>query len=359
MVEPLAAAYGTTDDRTTILVRVIGDGVEGWGECIAFREPTYMSDWSNGEYLVLTEMFVPALMDAREVSAAEVTKVLAGFRGHHTAKAALELAVLDAELRSAQTSLATHFGATASDVECVIVVGLLNGDALMRSLEQHINRGYRHVKLKIAPGRDVERIDLVQSRFPGLSLQVDANGSYDWNNPEHRAALIDVDKRDVAFIEQPIAPGNARAFFAMREAIHTPIALDESVVSFARALDALDIMGCDTFVLKPGLLGGYLTAKELHDECLERDVATMVGGMLETGVARAANLALAGLPGFSRHPAEVAQDGRWFHESVLQGPVHMVEGRIAIPTAPGIGVDVDLSVVNRLTRRSHIARVGR
>jgi O-succinylbenzoate synthase len=359
MVEPLAAAYGTTNERTTILVRVRGEGVEGWGECIAFREPTYMADWSNGEYLVLTEMFIPALMNAREVTAASVSEILSNFKGHHTAKAALELAVLDAELRLAQTSLVSYFGASASRVECTVVVGLVSGDALVRSIDQQINRGYRQIKLKIAPGRDVERIDLVQNRFPELSLQVDANCSYDWANLEHRAALIDVDKRNLTFLEQPLLPGNARAYFQMREALHTRIALDEAVVSYTRAVDVLDLVGCDAFVLKPGLLGGYLTAKEVHDECLKRDVATMVGGMLETGIARAANLALAALPGFSRHPAEIAPDGRWFHESVLKEPVDMINGKIAVPTTPGIGVDVDLPIVNRFTRRSHIARASR
>lgn len=358
MVEPLAAAWGSKHQRTTILVRIIGDGVEGWGECIAFNEPTYMADWSNGEYATMTELFVPTLMNSRDVNAADVGQLLNKFKGHHTSKAALEMAVLDAELRAKSQSLTKYFGGTQTHVECAVVVGLFEGDALVRSVEQYLNRGYRQMKLKIAPGQDLERIDLLQKYFPDLPVYVDANGSYDWSNAEHSAALMEMDHRGLSFIEQPLAPGNARAYFQLRDALKTPIALDESVVSFARVLDALDIMACDAFILKPGLVGGYLTAKEVHDECLRRDVATMVGGMLETGIARAANLALASLPGFAKHPAEIAPDGRWFHETLLRQPVTMKDGRISVPTNPGIGVDVDLNVVNRLTRRMHVARVG-
>jgi O-succinylbenzoate synthase len=142
----------------------------------------------------------------------------------------------------------------------------------------------------------------------------------------------------------------------MREHITTPIALDESLTSFSRAMDVLDILGCEAIVLKPGLLGGYLSAKALHDECVQRQVHTALGGMIETGVARAANLALAGLPGFRDVPVEIVPDGRWFHQSVLKQEVNMENGRIRIPKGPGLGVDVDLQVVNRLTRRMHVTR---
>jgi O-succinylbenzoate synthase len=356
MVEPLAAAWGSTNTRTTILVRVLADGVEGWGECVAFHEPTYMADWSNGEYVVMTELFIPLLLKAGDISALQIRQLLEQFKGHHTAKSALELAVLDAELKVRQLSLANYLGGEETHIECAVVVGLFEGDTLLRAVERYLHRGYRHLKVKVAPGCDLQRIDLLQEHFPGLELRVDANGSYDWSDPEHRALLIDLDKRNLASIEQPVAPGNARAFFQLRDQLHTPIALDESVVSFARALDALDIMGCDAFVLKPGLLGGYLTAKDLHDECLKREVATMVGGMLETGIARAANLGLASLPGFCTSPAEIAPDGRWFQESVLQEPVEMVDGKISVPMTPGIGADVDLVTVNRFTRRTYVAK---
>jgi O-succinylbenzoate synthase len=359
MVEPLAAAWGSTNTRTTIVVRVIGDGVEGWGECVAFHEPTYMADWSNGEYVVMSELFAPVLLNAHNVSAVDVRGLLAQFKGHHTAKAALELAILDAELKAASQSLMSYFGGTERHITCAVVVSLFEGDALLRSVEQYLNRGYRQLKLKIAPGHDIERIDLLQRHHPELPLRVDANGSYDWSNEAHRSALIEMDSRNLTFIEQPVAPGNARAYFQLREQIKTPIALDESVVSFARALDALDIMGCDAFALKPGLLGGYITAKDLHDECLRRDVATMLGGMLETGIARAANLALASLPGFCKHPAEIAPDGRWFHESLLREPVSMHDGRIEVPDQPGTGADVDLLKVNRFTTRTHVAKAAR
>lgn len=353
MIEPLAAAHGSTAHRTTILLRVLTDVGEGWGECVALPDPTYMADWSNGEYTLLSELFIPTLIEAGEIQAADVRSFLHKFKSHHTSKAALELAVLDAELRSKSKSLAEHFGAHATTIECSVVVGLMEGDSLIRTVERHLARGYRQVKLKIEPGHDIDRIDALRKHFPDLELRVDANGSYDWWNPHHQTSLLEVDARNLAFIEQPTPPGNARMFYAAREHLNTPLALDESVISFTRAMDLLDFVGCEAMVLKPGIVGGYLTAKEVHDECFRRNVASMLGGMLETGVARAANLALAALPGFGKYPAEIAPDGRWFPVRVLKEEVAMTNGCLPVPTGHGLGVEVDMQMVNRLTRRMH------
>lgn len=358
MVEPLATANGTTTHRTTVLVRVITDIGEGWGECVALPEPTYTPEWSSGEYAVLSEFLAPALLAAGDITASDVVRKLSRFKQHQTSKAALELAVLDAGLRAEGRSFASYLGVDVPAIECSVVVGLVDEGALERVVEQRLARGYKQIKLKVKPGFDLRRIDLVARAFPDLKMRVDANGSYDWSNPEHRALLLEMDARDLAFIEQPIESGNARAHIELTRTLTTPIALDESIDSFDHAIDALDLFGCGVFVLKPGVIGGYLTARALHDVCFERKVGTMLGGMVETGVARAANLALAGLPGLSRYPAEISPDGRWFHESVLQDSVAMEGGMIKVPSGPGIGVELDIATVNRLTRRMHSIRAN-
>jgi len=356
MVEPMAAAHGTTDTRQTILVRVVTDESEGWGECVAFHEPTYCADWSNGEMMVMREVLVPCLLDAGDLGPQDVAGVLGAFVGHHTAKCALELAMLDADLRRRGVSLVDELGGSAEAVECVIVVGLFDGDALVRSVERNLERGYQHLKLKVVPGRDLERIDLVRRHFPEVSLRVDGNGTYDWDDEDHRRRLLEMDERGVVCIEQPFAPDRGRPFMELRARVQTPVALDESMTSELRALNALELQMCDVLTIKPGLLGGYLPAKRLHDAPIARHAALGVGGMIETPVARAANLALATLPGFRRCPAEIAPDGRWFAEPLAAEPVAMVDGRIAAPRGPGTGVELDFVTVERLTRRTVLVR---
>ena len=360
MVEPLAAAHGTVTSRSTVLVRVTTDVGEGWGECVALNEPTYMTEWSNGEWLVLRDLMIPRLLQHQEpIEAGDVVPMFSVYKGHHPAKAALEMALLDAELKAAQLSLTRYLGGTSRAVQVCVVVGLLSGDNLLRAIDSQLECGYRHLKIKIAPGFDVERVDMIRREFPELPLRVDGNGSYDWSNTDHQSRLRALDDRELVMMEQPLPPGRAGCYVKMREVIKTPISLDESISSYVRGLNALEMELCDVMTIKPGLVGGYLTARKLHDSCQQRGVPTALGGMIEAGLARAANLAVAALPGFVQYPAEIAPDGRWFPVCINRAPVELVDGSIAVPDQPGIGCDVDLEVVHGLTVDLHVARASR
>jgi len=355
MVEPLAAAHGITHNRLTVLVHVITDIGEGWGECVALNEPTYSSDYSNGEYNVMREIFGPELLALENLNTESAITTLAHYRGHNPAKAAIELALLDAELRAKSISYKQHLGVTEDEVECCVVLGLSSSDVLLRLAEEKVANGYRHVKLKVQPGHDVERIKLLQEHFPALSIRVDGNGSYDVSNTEHRNALVAMDALGIEMIEQPSSDSNYLDAVELRTFMRTKVAIDEAITSYMRGATILALNICDVMVIKPGMIGGYDDARKLYEACVAAGVETAFGGMVETGLASSANLALAGLPGFS-HPAEIAPDGRWFAERVNKEPIRLVDGKIAIPDRPGLGVTIDYGVVNKLTRRMHVLR---
>lgn len=355
MIEPLFAAYGVVGHRKTVFVRVIAEDSDGWGECVALNEPIYTEDWSDGEYAILKDYLIPAILQGGDVTAETALERVRLFKRHNAAKSALEMAILDAQLRCEGRSLAQYWGVEAKSVECAVVVGLMDGDALVNAVRKQVERGYRHVKLKIVPGRDVDRVDLITREFPLVALRVDANGSYDWNEASHRKRLFELDEFGLASIEQPLSTDSPIVYRELKSALGTPIALDESITSVDRAHLAMQLDICDIITLKPGLIGGYLAARNLHDLCLREGFSCSVGGMIETGLARAANLALAGLSAASAMPAEISPDGRWFSDVVNSQAVELKDGHIDIPDMAGIGVDLDTSVVNRLTRHLHVA----
>lgn len=359
MIEPLAAAYGTTSFRQTILVHIVTDIGPGWGECVALNQPLYSPDWSNGEYNLLKELLAPTILSVNsDIAPEDVESILRPYKQHHTSKAAIEMAVLDAQLRAEGRSVAEYFNATVDSVACSIVIGLLEGDALVRSVKRYLEYGYKALKLKIKPGMDVERVDLVKAEFPDLPIRVDANGSYEWENPEHRKVLDALDERNLLLIEQPFPPDRAFPFREYRRNYRTPIALDESIVSWSRALNALEDELCDVLIIKPAMLGGYLLSRRLQLEAQKRGIPTMIGGMIETAIARSANLALAAIGDNTDYPAEISPDGRWFNDRMNLHPINMVDGRIEVPTEPGVGGDLDWAVLDRLTRRFHVSRGG-
>jgi O-succinylbenzoate synthase len=268
------------------------------------------------------------------------------------------MAMLDAELRAAGVSLADHWKVEATSVECTVVLGLLDGSALVKEAQRHIGDGYRHAKLKVVPGRDIERVELLRREFPHLELAVDGNGTYDWGNPTHRDLLRQLDQLALSAIEQPLAPDLPVAYQELTKSTTTPICLDESITTYPRALLGLQLHAGDRIGLKPGLLGGLLTARAVHDLCQQHGVPNAVGGMLETGLARAANVVLAALPNANGCPAELSPDGRWFTEALNAEPVRVVDGRMSVSRRSGTGVDLDMSVVDKWTKRVHVAKAN-
>lgn len=330
---------GDTGRRDLLLVRVGTDVGDGWGECAALGRPTYTAEYADGAAVVVRDHLAPLLLAAASAGgfgAAAVGPALAPVRGHPMAKAALEMAVLDAELRAAGRSLAAFLGAARTTVEAGVVVGrAASVPALLDAVAGAVAEGYRRVKLKIGPGWDVEPVRAVRERFPALVLQVDANEAYRPADADHLAAL---DPFDLAMIEQPVAADDLVGAAAVARRIRTPVCLDEAVTSAAAARAAVALGAAAVVNVKPGRVGGYLEARRVHDACAEAGVPVWCGGMYESGLARAANLALAALPGFTL-PGDLSPPSRYLGADLV-APLVATAGRLDVPAGPGIGADV-------------------
>jgi O-succinylbenzoate synthase len=345
LVTPFRTSFGVQEGRDVLLVRVKAGGEEGWGENVAGIEPGYSYEFVAASHLVLRDHLGPRLLAAKDITAAEVGAVLAGVSGWAMAKCAVEAAVLDAELRMAGMSLRGYLGGTQTRVAAGVSVGLFDTIAeTVAAVEAYLADGYVRIKLKIEPGRDVDLVAAVRDRIgPDVLLQVDANAAYTLADARHLAGLDDF---DLLLIEQPLAEHDLRQHAELARRLRTPICLDESITSAATAADAIALGACRIVNIKPGRVGGYLEARRIHDVCAAHGVPVWCGGMLETGVGRAANLALASLPGFTL-PADLSASDRYFHRDVT-APFVLVDGYLAVPDGPGIGVRPDLDVLASL-----------
>lgn len=353
LVRPFRTSFGTERTRPALLVRAAGADAEGWGECVTSREPLYSSEFNDAAWIVLTELFVPALLAASDVTAESVGDVLARYKGHRMAKAALELAVLDAELRTAGRSLQEALGGAGDRVTPGVSVGITDTiDELLTVVAAHRDEGYHRVKLKIEPGHDLAPVRRVRELLgPAFPLQVDANTAYARGDREHLARL---DEFDLLLVEQPLDEEDVLGHAMLARRMRTPICLDESILSASGAADAIELGACGVVNVKAGRVGGYLEARRVHDTCRAAGIPVWCGGMLETGIGRAANLALSTLPGFTL-PGDVSATDRYFHEDVTP-PFVLEDGAIRVPRGPGLGVEVDTSALSRLASRRWSSR---
>jgi O-succinylbenzoate synthase len=355
LVEPWVTPLGRMVSRDVALVRVVMDGAEGWGECVAQPDPTYSPVDVVGALHVLERHLVPRLMAGRPAGADDVAGILASVKGHRMAKAALEAAVLDAGLRARGVNLADdlHRRSAAGTsrprpqrVTGGVAVGITSDlGALERAVAGRVAEGYRRVKLKVHPGWDVEPVASVRAAHPTLALQVDANGSYAPLDPgARRRAVGALDPFDLLLVEQPLADDDLVGHAHLAAGVATPICLDEAVTSLEVTDTALALGACRVVNIKPGRVGGLLEAVRIHDRCLAAGVAVWCGGMLETGIGRATNLALATLPGFSL-PGDLSAAGRFWADDVVTEPAVLgADGTLAVPSGVGAGVEVaDLS----------------
>ena len=317
-----------------LLVEAIGPDAHGWGECVAEAEPTYTAEYTEGAIDVITRFLVPRLR-GRQMVAAELASSLEQIKGHPMAKGGIEAAVLDAECRLAGISLASRLGATTDRVPSGVAVGMqASTGELVDVVSRYVDEGYARVKLKIEPGHDLKQVAAVRSAFPNLSLQVDANGSYERSDVDHLARL---DEFGLLLIEQPLADDDVEGHAFLGQRLRTPICLDESITSARVAQHAINIGACRVVNIKPGRVGGYLEAVRIHDICVQTNTPAWCGGMLESGIGRAANLALAALPGFTL-PGDLSASARYFHHDVTDAFV-LHDGHLDVPTGPGIGID--------------------
>jgi O-succinylbenzoate synthase len=336
LVRPFRTSFGEESTKVALLVRIETEDGDGWGECVASAEPRYSEEFIDGARLVLKDHLLPAAARASSLSGEGVTAELRWLRGNRMARAALEMAVLDAELRAEGRSLADYLGAARDRVACGVSVGIAATiDALLEQVRSYVDQGYVRVKLKIEPGWDVEPVGAVRSAFPDLPLSVDANAAYRLTDLPVFEAL---DALDLVMIEQPLGHEDLLDHATLQRRVTTPICLDESVRSAADARAAIALGACRVINIKSGRVGGILEAKRVHDLALSQGIPVWCGGMLETGVGRAANLALASLPGFTL-PGDTSASERYFAEDLTEPFVLDSDGTMKVPTGPGLGVE--------------------
>ncbi len=348
LVRPFRTSFGTESSKTCVLVRVVTDEGEGWGECVTSPDPGYSEEFNEGAWLVLRDFLAPALFSAGDIRSDALDVVLAGVRGNPMAKATLIDAFLDAELRAAGRSLASHLGATSDRVACGVSVGIADSTAaLLEQVDGYLADGYRRIKLKIEPGLDVERVAAVRAAHPEILLSVDANAAYTLAD---LAVFVALDELDLLMIEQPLHHDDLVMHAALQAKIATALCLDESIRSANDAEAAIELGACRIVNIKQGRVGGIPEATRIHDICRSAGIPVWCGGMLETGVGRATNLALAALPGFTL-PGDTSASSRYFTDDLTAPFVIDPDGTMEVPSGPGIGVTPRPDRLKTCTRR--------
>lgn len=347
LVRPFTTSFGTQTARDVLLVRVrTADGVDGWGECVAIDRPVYSDEFTDGAALVLERFLAPAVLRAPDVDAAGFADLVGWVHGHRMARAALEMALLDAQLRGAGRSLADHLGAVTDRVPCGVSVGMeASVDAVVDAVDAYVAEGYRRVKLKVRPGFDLDLLDAVRAAHPDVPLQVDANTAYTLDDLDR---LVAMDRHALLLVEQPFAEDRLGDHARLAAAASTPVCLDESITSEAVCRDAIAMGATSVVNLKAGRVGGVLAARHLAEVCADLDVPVWCGGMVETGIGRAANVALAACPNFDL-VGDVSASDRFWARDVVTEPFTMVDGHLDVPTGPGLGVEVDAEVLAEVT----------
>ena len=338
LVSPFTTSFGTEHTREALIVEIGADTatgpVTGWGECVAMEEPLYSSEYVDGCVQVISRWLTPALTAVEDLTAETVAHRLRHVVGHPMAKAAVEMAVLDAQLRAAGQSFAHYLGGVRTTVPSGVSVGIQESiEQTLRVVDGYLDDGYVRIKLKIAPGWDVEPVRAVRAMFgDDVPLQVDANAAYTLLDTP---TLRRLDEFGLLLLEQPLAEDDLRQHAILATRVQTPICLDESVVSAASAADAIALGAAQVINIKPGRVDGYLEAVRIHDLARANGIAVWCGGMVETGLGRSANAALASLPGFVL-PGDISASAR-FYDLDLTEPVEMLGGEVSVDTTPGVG----------------------
>ncbi|MEJ0014423.1 MAG: o-succinylbenzoate synthase [Actinomycetota bacterium] len=353
LVRPFRTSFGTQTAREVLMLKIITtDGIVGWSECVALSEPVYSPEYVAGCLDEIKRFFIPTLLSESELTAESVAPLLAGFLGSPMAKAALETVLLDAQLRFENRSLADFLGANKSKIPCGVSVGIAPSiPELIEEVSGYIKDGYKRIKLKIEPGWDIEPVGEVRRNWPEIPLQVDANQAYSRGDG---AQLAKLDQFELLLIEQPLDEHDILGHAQLARDVQTPICLDESIVSLRAAEDALALKATTIINIKPGRVGGYLEAVRIHDLCLNEGIPVWCGGMLETGIGRAANVALAALPGFTL-PGDTSASSRFFLQDITE-PFVMNDGFLDVPNTVGIGRIPDMEFLDSITSHKESIR---
>jgi len=340
-------SFGSIDTRDSLLIEVRADGIIGIGECVADYDPGYCYETTGTAWHIIEEFVIPALKNEDIEHPRDYYELLTSIRGHNLAKAGVEMALWDVYGKQKGKSLKQLLGGTRDRVSVGVSIGIQSSpEALINQAEEYLKDGYQRIKIKIKPGRDVIETRLMRDTYPYLPLQVDANSAY---TLETAKALIPLDDLDLLLIEQPLAEDDIWDHHRLQAQFKTPICLDESIHSVRHTRQAIEMKASRIINIKPGRVGGLSPAVSIHDLCNENDIPVWCGGMLETGVGRAANLAVASLPNFTL-PGDISATKRYYDEDITNEMFTLNDdSTITVPDLPGLGVTLNQEALTRAT----------
>ena len=349
LVSPFETSLGVENYEEHIIVRVDGDGVTGWGECVVEPAPSYSAETLQTAWHVLRDFLIPGVLGKDIPGIDDALATGAWVRGHMMARAGLEAALSDALAKAGGVSLSAFLGGTRTRIPVGVSVGLQSSPAeLVRVIAGYLEDGYKRIKIKIAPGRDLALVTAVRKAFPGIQLQVDANSAYTLKDI---GMLRSLDGFDLQLIEQPLGYDDIYDHSLLQRELKTPLCLDESILNISDTKVAIALGSCRIINIKPGRVGGYTESKKIHDFCASKGIPVWHGGMDESGIGRGGNVALASLPNFVL-PGDISASKRYYREDIVEPPFEVApDGTMSVPTDPGIGVEVVLKRLDRVTVR--------
>ena len=333
--------------KEAVIVEVRSEGLAGWGECVALSFPDYCYECTLTNWLILKEFLIPAVLGTSLETIADFRAAIAHITGHNMAKAGLEAAIWDLLGKRDGLSLQAMLGASADRVSVGVSVGIHDTpEQALETVEGYLNDGYRRVKLKIKPGHDIADIGIVRKHHPDLPLQADGNSVYRMKDIEH---LRQLDEFGLLLLEQPLAADDIIDHAKLQARLRTPVCLDESILSVEHTRWAIELNACRVINIKPGRVGGIMEAVLIHNLCLEHGIPVWMGGMYETGIGRAANVAVASLPGFTL-PGDISASSKYFFEDIVEAPFTLnPDSTLSVPAGPGLGVQVAGDILGKVT----------
>jgi O-succinylbenzoate synthase len=355
LVEPFETSFGKIDSRLIFLVSLTAGGLRGWGEVVAAEKPLYSYETVGTAFHVIKDFLAPALLSDSLTSINDLAQRFSRFRGHNMAKAGLELAFMDLLAQLNSQSLSAQIGGERKTIPVGVSLGIQPTiTALLKRVDRYLGLGYQRIKLKIKPGWDLDVVDEVRRTHPNILLSVDANSAYTLSDVNHLRRLDDY---DLLMIEQPLQNDDLIDHAKLQRLLQTSICLDESIVGQRQANAALDLESCRIINIKIGRVGGYSEALAIHHLCAGRNIPVWCGGMLESGIGRAHNIALASLAGFML-PGDISASARYFERDLISPEVTVAyDGTVAVPDAVGLGFAVDLPFIeSRTETRLNLAR---
>jgi len=354
LVHFFETSFGRIHDKHCIIVRVDGGGLTGYGECVAEQDPYYSAETNETAWHIVTSFVAPRVIGVDFAHPRDVFPALKAIRGHNMAKAAVEMAAWDLYARLRGEPLHAALGGVRGRIASGVSIGIQDslGD-LEAKVERELAAGYQRIKIKIKPGWDVAAVETVRRRFGSIPLMVDANAAYTMDTPSVDR-LKRLDDYQLMMIEQPLDYGDITDHAELQSRLTTPICLDESITSVSAARDAIAAGACRIINIKPGRMGGFGPSLELHDLCARRGIPVWHGGMLESGIGRAANIHLASLPNFTL-PGDIAASRRYFDPDLIDPPIEAAaDGTIGVPDGPGISVSIREDRLDRATIRREV-----